>query len=180
MLSTSPVENSVWDWESVPPLVPDTLSSFSSVWGGENQQQCRPCQGFTKPCVFWLWQDGCRLCTEVGVGECSALNCARSARLALLSMCILSSADAKSMGTRTATSSYYFLLVCVSQCNVQLVELFVFVSMVGVWWALTKARAPCLISDIWRNFISCYIFLQENPDNILEGKLFCPISPSWI
>jgi len=55
---------------------------------------------------------------------------------------VLFSADAKSMGTRTASSSFYFLLKCFSQHNVQSAELLIYASMVSVYWALTEASAP--------------------------------------
>lgn len=74
VLSTSPVVNSV-GLGTCTSFSPGALSSFFSVWGGEKQQQCTPSQGFTKPCVFWLWQDGCR---SVSVGEGSALTCPRT------------------------------------------------------------------------------------------------------
>lgn len=53
--------------------------------------------------------------------------------------------------------------------------------MVGVWWALTEGSAPCFTSGLWRNFISCYVFLQENPENVLEGNsTFHPLAFSHL
>lgn len=81
-------------------------------------------------------------------------------RLALFSVCICAFYSQRTPN-QWASSSFYFLLKYFSQRNVQLVELLIYVSTVSVYWALTEASAPCLISDLPRNFISCCVLLAR-------------------
>lgn len=183
VLSTSLVVNATWDWGTCTSFSPRySLHFFLRMRRGE-AAAVQTLSGFYKATCFLAlagWLQVVHRSEYRGVLSTEPCKSQRGWHFLAHAFVHFILSRCQVNGARTGTSSCYFLLVCVSQCNVQLVELFVSVSMVGVCWALTEASAQCLISDLWRNFISCYVFLQENPNNILEGKLFCPISPFCI
>lgn len=133
VLSTSPAVDLVWEWGTCTSFSPRySLHFFLSMRRG-GAAAVQTVWDLQSQAFSGFGRTAAGRAQECAQGSAQRLDCARASEISTSQhtlLCVLFSADAKSMGTRTGTNSYYFLLIFVSQRNVQLVELLISASMV--------------------------------------------------